>query len=993
MEEQANKIINKFTNALSQINPVEYMAQIKNIKEMSKIIDISKKFCNIITNIKAQILFDISDEIQSLVSGKDKPISDKNNDNFDNINSSINNKLLKDLKSLLSQFKFKISNILSNINELNSSLTIISANLKKQKYSLASLRLEKLFKLKDNMNLNINSLEKLEIKMSNSLKSNNILSENVSISESGYNNLKNKIKPVKLAKTPPPLKNDKINFALICSNKKNINIKKNLSSNKIINYNTIKKNNTFKIIENRRDKNLTNISSISNKSINKSSIHIEKVLNKKRDNINEKEINNHQENIDKKIIITQKEIIERLKNEIDFLKQNNNNKINVNKNGNYKENENNIKLKLENNVLLFLNEKLKLISDLIFSITFSINNLQSNKISLDDEYNNIKNNLINMTSQISEIKSNLLKMSLENENIFKNEEFYNDNDNLFNINKINIENEFNLSLYKNKIKTLQKDNESLKSSIEQLKSKIITLTQLISSQEKNNIENQEIILLKEKIKIKEKRLTEMKGMYEADINSKNIIEKLLRKNIEEMKESYEQKISKLNKKLEEKGKEINEKNNLINKMNIKKIKSLNNNEEYKRLSSSTNNDDILKINDEISKVRYDKEIKNDFSLENSINLSLLKENYDENDKKDIKVKKLEDEINALKIINNKITTELNELKNDIKTKDEILSLKEINSSFANEINSIKNIMVNNNQKLEIEKKNSGNNQNELLKSKTYSNESDYDLINKLKNDLNTLQINKRNLEAQNKELNDKIIKKDKEIICLITNNNKEKKNLNEQHKNEIEKLNSEIKDKTNKNEEFRKEIALIQKKLIQVENQCANGGDISASVKSKGEQCNSSKKFEILEKKLNIILFIEGNTKLFQDNEEDIEDEDDEEEDDENDDEFIEKIKKVNKYRIKDNYEMKVYKKENKKLIHRYEFTLDENNELKKKMITIEEIVINKQNELYNNLKKGFIALLNYLTINNKSKDKVIYFLNLIQYSTEEIKIIINSKK
>ena len=272
-----------------------------------------------------------------------------------------------------------------------------------------------------------------------------------------------------------------------------------------------------------------------------------------------------------------------------------------------------------------------------------------------------------------------------------------------------------ICLYINKIKALQKDNESLKSSIEQLKSKIITLTQLVSSQEKNNIENQEIALLKEKIKIKEKRLTEMKGMYEADINSKNIIEKLLRKNIEEMKESYEQKISKLNKKLEEKGKEINEKNNLINKMNIKKIKSLNNNEEYKRLSSSTNNDDILKINDEISKVRYDKEIKNDFSLENSINLSLLKENNDENDKKDIKVKKLEDEIIVLKLINNRITTELNELKNDIKTKDEILSLKEINSSFANEINSIKNIMVNNNQKLEIETKNSGNNQNELLK--------------------------------------------------------------------------------------------------------------------------------------------------------------------------------------------------------------------------------------------------------------------------------------
>ena len=50
---------------------------------------------------------------------------------------------------------------------------------------------------------------------------------------------------------------------------------------------------------------------------------------------------------------------------------------------------------------------------------------------------------------------------------------------------------------------------NLKSSIEQLKSKIITLTQLVSSQEKNNIENQEIALLKEKIKIKEKRLSLM----------------------------------------------------------------------------------------------------------------------------------------------------------------------------------------------------------------------------------------------------------------------------------------------------------------------------------------------------------------------------------------------------------------------------------------------------------------------------------------------------
>ena len=991
MEEKANKIINKFTNALSQINPVEYMTQIKNIKDSSKILEISKKFCDIITNTKAQILFDISDEIQSLVTQKDKPIIDNNNDNIENNNNSnINNAFNKEIKSILSQFKFKISNILSNINELNSSLAIISVNLKKQKYSLASSRLEKLFKLKDNMNLNINSLEKLEIKLSESLKSKNIVTDNISIPELNYKNIKVKTKPVKLAKTPPPVRNDKITICTVQSSKKNLKTKKILSSNKITNYNTIKKNSNYKITENKKDKSLTNISNNSIKSKNKSSSHIPKIVNKKLDNKNEIKVNN-QENIDKKIINTQKEIIERLKNEIESLKQKSNSIINDDT-----ENENNIKIKLENNVLLFLNEKLKIISDLIFAITFSINNLQNNKISIDDEYNNIKNNLINMTSEISEIKSNLLKMSLENENILQKEDNENDCNNLLNINKINIENEFNLSLYRNKIKNLQKDNESLKLSIEQLKSKIISLTQLISSdekiKEKYSIENQEISLLQEKLKLKEKKLLEMRGAYEADINSKNIIEKLLRKNLEDMKESYEQKISKLNKKLEEKGKEINDKNNLINKLNIKKLKSLNNNEENKIFSSSTNNDDILKINDEISKVRYDKEIKNDFSLENSISLSLLKENNEENDKKDIKMKKLEDEIIALKLINNKITTELNELKTDIKPKEDILSLKEINSSFANEINSIKNVMINNNQKLELEKRNSGNNQNELLKSKTYSIESENDLINKLKNDLNLLQINKRNLETQNKELNEKIIKKDKEIICLITNNNKEKRNINEQHKNEIEKLNSEIKDKTNKNEEFRKEISLLQKKLMQVENSCANGGDLPVPIKNKNDENNESKKFENLEKKLNIILFIEGNMKWFYNNEDGLE-EDEEEEDDENDDDFIAKIKKVNKYRIKDNYEMKIYKKENKKLIHRYEFTLDENSELKKKMITIEEIVINKQNELYNNLKKGFSALLTFITINNKSKDKVIYFLNLIQFSDEEIKIIINSKK
>ena len=1041
MEEKANGIINKLTNALSQINPGEFMNKIKNAKENSEFIDISKKFCEIIINIKGEILIDISEQIHSLVSKKDKPILD-NNESFDSVNLSTNNN--KDIKNILTQFKFKLSNISSNFSLLNSSLNIISGNIKKQKYSLAISRIEKLSKIKDNINLNLSSLEKLESTLCESLKINTETENNLSnqkkikkIEHNNINNSKSKIKIHKLAiaKTPSPMrKSQHMNFSN-SSNKKSINPKKNISINQTIK-SPLKKQKSIS----------------SNAYRNKSSIQIPY----KR---KETSINKSIDKSDKKTISEQKQIINKLENEIKILK-NNTEKNNIN----LKDNRT-FQLKLENNVLLFLNDKLRKISDLIFSITFSINNLQNkySKIGMDEEYDNIKNNLISMTSEISETKSNLLKMSLENENIVQNEKEDVINDN--NIINLNIENELNLSLYKNKIKNLQKENENLKASIEQLKSKIDSFNKLISLPEEDKNEkifdnnNSDFSSLKERY---EKKLKELKEIYDADIESRNIIEKLLNKKYNEMKESYEQKISKLNKKLEEK--EANEKN-FGNKNNYKKIKNLNFNEDL--LSSSTNKDDILKINDEISKVKFDKEIRNDLSLENSISLSLIKENKEENElkiknklelinenkelreeniKKEIKIKKLENEYNellnktkddtdikvenedkselkrlkeeiikyklnenkmeqdiinyqnnykqindemiALKLTNNKL---MNELNYNMKTKDEILSLKEINSSFANEINSIKNTM-NNAQKQGIEKRNSGN-------TKTYSIESDYDLVNKLKSEINSLKISIKNLESQNKELDDKIAKKDKEIICLITNNNKEKKNLNEQYKTEIEKLKNEIKDKANMNEQLSKEMSILQKKMENMESTYANGGNgaeipIKNGVNDeKGEICE--KKFKNLEKKLNIILFIESNNKWeYNENYNGVDDyEDEEEEDEETDEEFIIKMKKINKFNVNDKYEMKIYKKENRRMLIRYEDALDENNELKKKMIKIEEIVINKQNELYNNLKKGFKALLNYLNINNKSKDKIIYFLNLIQFSQQEIKIMIDSKK
>ena len=1041
MEEKANGIINKLNNALSQINPGEFMNKIKSAKENSEFIDISKKFCEIIINIKGEILIDISEQIHSLVSKKDKPILD-NNESFDSVNLITNNN--KDIKNILTQFKFKLSNISSNFSLLNSSLNIISGNIKKQKYSLAISRIEKLSKIKDNINLNLSSLEKLESTLCDSLKINTETENNLSnqkkikkIEHNNNNNSKSKIKIHKLAiaKTPSPMRKNQQMYFSNSLNKKNIKPKKNISINQTIK-SPLKKQKSIS----------------SNAYRNKSSIQIPY----KR---KETSINKSIDKSDKKTISEQKQIINKLENEIKILK-NNTEKNNIN----LKDNRT-FQLKLENNVLLFLNDKLRKISDLIFSITFSINNLQNkySKIGMDEEYDNIKNNLISMTSEISETKSNLLKMSLENENIVQNEKEDVINDN--NIINLNIENELNLSLYKNKIKNLQKENENLKASIEQLKSKIDSFNKLISLPEEDKNEkifdnnNSDFSSLKERY---EKKLKELKEIYDADIESRNIIEKLLNKKYNEMKESYEQKISKLNKKLEEK--ETNEKN-FENKNNYKKIKNLNFNEDL--LSSSTNKDDILKINDEISKVKFDKEIRNDLSLENSISLSLIKENKEENElkiknklelinenkelreeniKKEIKIKKLENEYNellnktkddtdikvenedkselkrlkeeiikyklnenkmeqdiinyqnnykqindemiALKLTNNKL---MNELNYNMKTKDEILSLKEINSSFANEINSIKNTM-NNAQKQGIEKRNSGY-------TKTYSIESDYDLVNKLKSEINSLKISIKNLESQNKELDDKIAKKDKEIICLITNNNKEKKNLNEQYKTEIEKLKNEIKDKANMNEQLSKEMSILQKKMENMESTYANGGNgaeipIKNGVNDeKGEICE--KKFKNLEKKLNIILFIESNNKWeYNENYNGVDDyEDEEEEDEETDEEFIIKMKKINKSNVNDKYEMKIYKKENRRMLIRYEDALDENNELKKKMIKIEEIVINKQNELYNNLKKGFKALLNYLNINNKSKDKIIYFLNLIQFSQQEIKIMIDSKK
>ena len=800
MEESINKITSKLTNVLSQLNPNEFLNKIKGSKDVNECLETSKKFCEHITNIKGQILFDIPEELSSLIQ-KDKLIYETNNSLL--INNNGNNIDIKNnsFKNILASFKLKVFNLNANISELNINLNNISSNLKKHKYSLATKRIENLIKIKDNMIINVNFLENIRNHLYDNINSFNFKNTNDNKSK----------KKLILAKSPSLIKerkNSKNLSTIQLSNKKNL--KKNSSTNKVLNIYT-KKYNTIENKRNSRSSNCLTINTTPKRYTNKMQIS---------------KFNNTISNFDNKnnLIdgLTDKEkdeLIIKLKSEIESLNQKNKSIFSNDKNQS-------LQLNLEKDVLLFFNEKLSKISDQVFSITFLISDLQNkfSQISSEKELNEINNNLMQMTSNVSEIKTKILKMSIENKNIFIPETNTNKNDNIQIIDE---------SLYQIRIKSLQSENQNLKCLIEELNIKINSLNEKITS---SKSENSEIFSLKEKLNQSEKKISEIKNIYEADLSSKTLIENLLQKNLEEQKNYYEDKISKLNKKIEEINKE--------------------------------------------SKI---------FSISREDNLKILKN-------------------------------------------DDIFSLKEINSSFANEINSIKNVMSNNND------------------------------LNKFKNEIT--------------ELNEKIAKKDKEIICLITNANKEKKSLTEKYEKEKEDLTKEIN----------------KLKLIIGNNKdiYENGGEIQ--LKNNNEK-NEKIIFKNIIKIREISLDFKSNLILTIEKREENDNFSDEEDDEDTDEEFIIKLKSINENKISDNKETKLYKKENRKLIHRYEDALDENHELKKKMILIEEIVINKQNELYNNLKKGFKDLMIFININNKSKAKIIYFLNLIQFTEQEIKVIMGKKR
>ena len=523
-----------------------------------------------------------------------------------------------------------------------------------------------------------------------------------------------------------------------------------------------------------------------------------------------------------------------------------------------------------------------------------------------------------------------------------------------------------------------------------------------------------------------------------------------------------------------------------NKESIEKLKNLyenkikmnNNNiakEEINKLEEKYTKE-ITKLNDELVKMRQEKENKkNNMSLENSINLSLINNNIsidEDNYKKQIEQleedkSRIENNLKNLELLNEKekiasrenINKSMNEI---LSLKDEILKYKTNENKFnaqimvlqrendsmknklkiieeekneyqnkndemKNEINEIQNKYNTNNEELNLLKientKNKNENNdlnnkiNEIKKEKEKIEEEMLKIKDELENEKNkyieentklnekidTLNQEKEIMEKLSQDIKNKLDKKEKDIITLITNNSKEKKTIIEGNKTQMEKLKKEAEDRSKMNEQFKEEITSLHKKIFELENSNKNYQNISINKNSEiALISNITHNFDM--KKLCITPEIKvfynekkcdtnfmrrkSKNETNKDDEEESE-EDEEYDDNENEDEFLEKMKKLNKKRKDDNEEMKMYRKENRKMLIRLEDALDEIDELNQKMIKIEEVIPQKINEIYTILKKYFNSIISDINISNNNIEKVISFMKLIQFSDDEINSII----
>ena len=934
-----DRIKNNISNNFSKIDTNTFISKLKNSSSVSECISLSNEFIESYNEIKSDIITFISDELNNLKqSFEEKEVS----------NNIFHNEILvlfNNVKNIISQNKLKIKNISSNINDIYTGINLINSNIEKKKYSLASSRISKIINIKNNLLSNIKQLETNQQK---------ILEEFGNEKNNKFNNNSNNSNKIRPAPTPFPVTSY---FNL----EKNYNKKKiNTLSNSNLNNNTESSNKKM-VNKRRRDFSFSmrenTLSNLRNTSVNNTPLKAYNTINNffKKTNENKKE-----EELNKKLI-SQTKLNDKLKKEIIALKE----QLNKSSIITIQPLDNNSRM-FNNQYIFNFKEKINAISDIIFSLTFSFNDLQNKNKNKSNEkiFSDIKKNLLDITTQISELKSILYQISLS------------DNEDTIN----------------NSSEIIKSTNQS------------INFTEEFYSINDNNINKEsadnnitEISKLKEKLRTNEKKLVELKNMYDSDIESRNLIENLLKKNLEENKVTYESKINKYKKKLEEKEKELEEIRkkiekeemdilNKIKKDNEENIQKLKNIYELKLNTNKKIFSDDLKEEKSINLIIINSLMNND-SLSEREDLE-KKLDIIEKEKKELEIS-IEKEKMEFRENNNKSLNQILELKN------EILGYKNKENELNEEINIVK---INNEKKLKkLEQE---------IKEKI-------DRITQEKNE----EINK--IKNEKDEINNKLNKKDKEIITLITNSTKEKKNLIEQSNNEMEQLKKEINDLKDINEVYKDQVNSLQKKFFEIEN--INNNKIkNISIKKEielnyifinpKEEINPNKNFiEKTEISLNILSPINPNfprkkSKNISINNNSIEDElnDNEEESDdfydyenEENEEFIKKMKKINKKNKLDNEEMKKYRKENRKMLSKLEDTLDEVDELKEKMLKIEKIVSEKQGQLFNSLKKYFSRILtdfNFgFNMNNENSENFIYFMKLLQFSDEEIKNIISN--
>ena len=501
-------IKNNISSNLSIINTNAFISKIKNASSVSECLLISNEFIESINEIRTNIISDISKELSNIKQTlEEKEIS----------NNVLNNEisiLFNNIKNLISQNKSKIKLISSNINDIFSGINLINSNLEKKKYLLASSRISKIISIKNNLLSNIKQLE------TNNQK---ILEEFSQDKNNKFNNSNNTVK-VRPAPTPFPVTSY---FNLEKNNKKRINTMSNsnlnnLESSKKKMINKRRRDFSFSLRENSM--NSIRNSTMNNNTPLKPYSTINNFFKKNNENKKEDELN--------KKLLNQIKINDKLKKEIELLTEKiNNAMINVEQTP-----FNNLRIWNNQNISTF-KEKINIISDMLFSLTFLFNGLQNkNKTNNENEkeFSDIRKKLLDITTEISELKSILYQITLDNEDT--------------NINNNNFQ-----SL--NTSDLIKSTNQSINFT-EDFYTINDTINNTNNSKENPDIYLTEISSLKEKLRISEKKLIEVKNIYDSDIESRNLIENLLKKNLEENKATYEQKIMKYKKKYEEKEKEI-----------------------------------------------------------------------------------------------------------------------------------------------------------------------------------------------------------------------------------------------------------------------------------------------------------------------------------------------------------------------------------------------------------------------------------------------------